>query len=598
MNNSIREYLINIYDKLSHKSTLLNGIALFRYLIKKEFYTFDKCNYIIKEVLEQTNKLNGEDKKECLVLLPYFFLNQTSLKYLKKILNILFVQINHTTESIIPSMAKVYGDIFNNVQNLDSSRKAANLKGAKINEYENILLTFCVDLIDNEKNNNEFMFKAKHHDFSLNVYQQKCGFVFLGQFINNYKNLTTDKEILNIIINILNSHFELLKNKNFVPKIELLQCINNLINKLKYNFSPYAKDLINDIYNTFDQILSLPNINIKINKDFELKKYILEIIYSLLLYNKEDIKDELDKILSYAKINKINMNKEIRSISLKIINIINNKKDINLYSTNKINNNTNYNYNTNIYINNYLSNDSSKFEKIRNNRYKERALSFKSFKQRESQIKQMIDEDKKKYGDKKHNKNFEFVSQSPKRELKNSMSVSYNKKENKNNLDIVNLKLYEINNMNDTMVKTVDNIENYLNNNFNNIELKLNKIDNLEEKFDNKKNILDEKINNIILNDEELINFMEEIEEKDINNISIKIYEEIINRFMILILINKNNNELFEKYMSLLNKLLNCKKIKFNEKEITDIKKDTYQKYKISFNLENNLQYLFKSLNN
>ena len=598
MNNSIREYLINIYDKLSHKSTLLNGIALFRYLIKKEFYTFDKCNYIIKEVLEQTNKLNGEDKKECLVLLPYFFLNQTSLKYIKKILNILFVQINHTTESIIPSMAKVYGDIFNNIQNLDSSRKAANLKGAKINEYENILLKFCIDLIDNEKNNNEFMFKAKHHDFSLNVYQQKCGFVFLGQFINNYKNLTTDKEILNIIINILNSHFELLKNKNFIPKIELLQCINKLINKLKYNFSPYAKDLLNDIYNTFDQILSLSNINIKINKDFELKKYILEIIYSLLLYNKEDIKDELDKILSYAKINKINMNKEIRSISLKIINIINNKKDIDLYNTNKINNNTNYNYNTNIFINNYLSNDSSKFDKIRNNRYKERALSFKSFKQRESQIKQMIEEDKKKYGDKKHNKNFEFVSQSPKKELKNSISVSYNKKENNNNLDIINLKVYEINNMNDTMVKTVNNIENYLNNNFNNIELKLNKIDNLEEKFDNKKNILDEKINNIILNDEELINFMEEIEEKDINNISIKIYEEIINRFMILILINKNNNELFEKYMSLLNKLLNCKKIKFNEEEITDIKNDTYQKYKISFNLENNLQYLFKSLNN
>ena len=106
MNSSIREYLINIYDKLSHKSTLLNGIALFRYLIKKEFYSVEKCNYIIKEILEQTNKLNGEDKKECLILLPYFFINQTSLKYIKKILNILFVQINHTTENIFPNMAK------------------------------------------------------------------------------------------------------------------------------------------------------------------------------------------------------------------------------------------------------------------------------------------------------------------------------------------------------------------------------------------------------------------------------------------------------------------------------------------------------------
>ena len=94
MNNSIRDYLINIYDKLSHKSTLLNGIALFKYLIKKEFYVNDKCNYIIKELTEQTNKLNGEDKKECLILLPYFFINQTSLKYLTKISNKSYIRIN------------------------------------------------------------------------------------------------------------------------------------------------------------------------------------------------------------------------------------------------------------------------------------------------------------------------------------------------------------------------------------------------------------------------------------------------------------------------------------------------------------------------
>ena len=185
MNSSIREYLINIYDKLSHKSTLLNGIALFRYLIKKEFYTFEKCNYIIKEISEQTNKLNGEEKKECLILLPYFFINDTSLKYLKKILYILFSQINHTTENIIPSMAKIYGDILNNVQNIDSSRKVANLLGEQMNEYENILLKFCLDLIENEKNNNECIFKSKYHDFNMNTYQQKCGFIFLEQFFKN-----------------------------------------------------------------------------------------------------------------------------------------------------------------------------------------------------------------------------------------------------------------------------------------------------------------------------------------------------------------------------------------------------------------------------
>ena len=610
MNSSIREYLINIYDKLSHKSTLLNGIALFRYLIKKEFYTFEKCNYIIKEISEQTNKLNGEEKKECLILLPYFFINDTSLKYLKKILYILFSQINHTTENIIPSMAKIYGDILNNVQNIDSSRKVANLLGEQMNEYENILLKFCLDLIENEKNNNECIFKSKYHDFSMNTYQQKCGFIFLEQFINNYKNLNNDKMILNNILNILKNHFELLRNKNFIPKIELLKCINQLINRLKTKFSPHASKLLNDIYNIFDKTLSYSGINLKANDDNDLKKYLLEIFYSLLLYNKDDIIDELDKILSYAKINKINLNKEIRSLSLKIINMISNENDKNSYNTNKIGNNTNYNYNTNIYINNYMTNDSTKLFKRNNNRYKERALSLKNYKKKGSQIKQMIEEDKKKYGDKKYNKDFIFVSQSPKKDLNNNDNSSFRKnysgKEsyrknnnyNTNNLNVVNMKVLEIKNMNDTMINTVNNIENYLNYNFNNIELKLNKIDNFKEQYNDKKNLLDEKINNIILNDEELIIFVEEIEEKDINNISIKNFEEIINRFMILILVNKNNNELYQNYNRLLNKLLDCKKVKFNEEDIEETNNNNYQKYKISFNLENNLQYLFKSLNN
>ena len=137
-----------------------------------------------------------------------------------------------------------------------------------------------------------------------------------------------------------------------------------------------------------------------------------------------------------------------------------------------------------------------------------------------------------------------------------------------------------------------------MSNNFTNIELKLNKIDNFQEKYQNNKNLLDEKINDIILNDEQLFKFMNDIEEKDINNISLKIFEEIINRFMILILVNKNNKEIFESYLKLLNKLLNCKKIEFNGGEISNTSENNnFQKYKISFNLENNLQYLYKSLN-
>ena len=623
MNNSIRDYLINIYDKLSHKATLLNGIALFKYLIKKEFYVDDKCNYIIKEINEQTNKLNGDDKKECLILLPYFFLHQTSLKYLTKILHILFSQINHTTVNIFTAMAKIFADILINIQTIQNKNSYTDLipnytrNSETSNQYENILLRLCLDLIDN--NNISCIFKSKNHDFSLENYQQKSGYLFLGQFIEHYNNLQSDQNTLNIIINLLKSNFYYLKNRNFAAKKEYLLCLNILINKLKEDFSIYAKELLNNIY-LFDKILF--DSKLKNNDSIEFKKNLLDIIYTLLLYNKNKLNDEYKKILTYAKINKSDQNKDIRTISIKIIDII-------------IKNN--FNNDIKINIKNYISNDFQRnTHSTKNINYKERALSFKN---RDSQIKNLIEEDKKKYADKKTNKNFIFVSQSsmhdfekisPERENyftenKNNILKSENKTnsekkgrdKNYNNLNVINLKINEIKNMNDSMIKTVNNMESNLNNNFNTIEYKLNNIDKFEENHrnrdrnlyinrnyyntDKKNKYLDERIENIILNDEKLIKFIEEISENDMNHISLQYFEEILNRFMILYLINKNNRLESKKYFGLIQKLLDGRKINnkddFREKRNSN-KSNNNRKYKISTNLENNLDYLFNSLNN
>ena len=618
MNNSIRDYLINIYDKLSHKSTLLNGIALFKYLIKKEFYVSDKCNYIIKELSEQTNKLNGEDKKECLILLPYFFLNQISLKYLTKILYILFSQINHTTENIFIPMSKIFADILKNVQGINFQNNSYNMPDEMINvdgndeennKYQNILLRLCLDLIDN--NNLECVFKSKYHDFSLENYQQKCGFLFLSQYIEHYNNLINDKRNLEIIINVLKTHFSYLKNKNYVTRKELFLCINKLINTLKQDFSIYVKDILNDIY-AFDKILSYsPTSNKNKNNDYiELKKYLLDTIYNILLYNnKKELIDDYERILAYAKINKSNSNKDIRAISLKIIDIIvkeSHKNDLN--------------------INNYISNDLNKNRFSKTMDHKQRALSFKN---KESQIKKMINEDKKRYGEKKRNKDFIFVSQ---KSLYNSAAldqVNYftgdkkeifeEKKESKeksnfNNLNVVNLKILDIKNMNDTMIKAVNNIENYLNDNFNNMEKKLNRINRYHEEnkerykyssqkdfyYNNNNLLFDNKVKNVILDDDKLVNFVEDISEKDIKCISSQNYEQILNRLMILNLINKKWPSKARKLSGLIQKLLNSKKI-YIKNEYNDSNQNRYEhhrKYNISHNLENNLDYLFNSLNN
>ena len=129
-----------------------------------------------------------------------------------------------------------------------------------------------IDLIDN--NNIGCIFKSKYHDFSLENYQQQCGFLFLGQFIEHYNDISNDKETLNIIINILRNHFIFLKNKNFAAKKEYLLCINILINKLKKGFSIYAKELLNNIY-IFDKILlnSSSSLKTKNNDYIDIKIY-------------------------------------------------------------------------------------------------------------------------------------------------------------------------------------------------------------------------------------------------------------------------------------------------------------------------------------
>lgn len=73
---------------------------------------------------------------------------------------------------------------------------------------------------------------------------------------------------------------------------------------------------------------------------------------------------------------------------------------------------------------------------------------------------------------------------------------------------------------------------------------------NQKDNFNNNNLIYDNKVKNIILDDDKLINFVEDISEKDINYISSQNYEQILNRLMILNLINKNGHLKQENYQA------------------------------------------------
>ena len=624
LNNSIREHLINVYDKLSHRTTLLNGIALFKYLIRKEFTTREKCSYIIKEVSEQTNKLYGEDKKECLILLPYFFIsNSISLGYLPKILNILYNQINFSTEKIQSQMAKIYADIVINVQNL------CKISSIPSKEFDNILLNFCFNLI-NDENNNHNNYKLKNSDANAYIHQIKCGFLFLGMYIDNSINLLSqNKEQLFRIINVLKFNFTFVKSQNFPAKKELLICINKLIKKIQKNFDPYAKDLLNNIFNTFDKLLSIEKNKFNSEQN-EIKKNVLEIFYNILTYNKQEILGETfnysRQILYYAKINKSNLNKDIRLISLKLIKQLSGTSDDNVNDEEDILKST--------FTKKYWSRPHNKFKEydsLNSNKLRNSSMSGGRKKRSErSAIKDLILEDKKKFKNKDPNKKFEFVQKKLqknystnndnnkiKSNLNDLNSIHYNNtsnntqanqnnnlsvrqqeniQENSVNFDVINQKITEIKNMNNSIVSSVNNMKSYLNKNFSSMEDQINKLDNRSMNNENREefrsnNKIDNQIKNIILDDEKLIKFIEGLSEDDIKNICSEMFEQVINRLMILCLINKKNLDIKEKYHKLIQFLLNSN----NKKNRNDGSDSGFHGYNISKNLQNNINYLFNN---
>ena len=100
VNRDIKELkssLIYIYDKLSNQSTVQVGLNAFKKLVINNSIKPQKMNLIIYEISEYIKKLNGEEKKEALILIPVFFQNKVCFSYLHKILSILLESISYKT---------------------------------------------------------------------------------------------------------------------------------------------------------------------------------------------------------------------------------------------------------------------------------------------------------------------------------------------------------------------------------------------------------------------------------------------------------------------------------------------------------------------
>ena len=529
----LRARLINIYDKISRQSTLQVGLDLFKNLIR-DTYTKDKCLFIIKELSDYTKKLNGIEKKESLILLPLMLISQQYINYLPKILLILSDNINHTTESIFEYISKIFGDIIIQVQEYDNN----NL----IND--NLFIEFCFDLLS--------YYTSKFYeikDLDLKRYHQVCGNLMLYQYINNSINLLTDEHLIERISYVLTNHICILNKKGYYAKNEVLKSLLILLIKVKKLYSPHAKE-------TMKKILLLIEQNKGLNFEYNLKKSLLDIIYNLIFFNRYEIYEFVDDIIYYVKLIKNDKNKNVRMISMNILNIL--EEEVKNYDKN----NLTYNFH---------ETKKSQNEFINLIRQDKLNKDKKEFILVQKRYNTDIQDDNIIY-DTINYKNSNNDSEND--NISDNNDNDFNSKSNQNNfksLDDITNEMNNINERNTKLISLVSDLQSFMNQNYNLIDNKLNNINqneqntflksqnpNLNHIVQENNNNINTQIPNLILNDDNLINYLLKIPNEEINILSSQNIEDIIKRIILLYSINKNNKK--QLYKTLLQKLISQSK--------------------------------------
>ena len=176
------------------------------------------------------------------------------------------------------------------------------------------------------QNNNIFLAYTKFKYFCLsnmksdNINCQICGTLCLTAFIENCSFNYLKEENLKFIFDIL---CELINKDKFPAKLEILNCFISLIFCSEEKYSPYAKE-------TLYIILKFVN-----NKEWLIRKFALNIIYTMLFYFKKEIMEKKEYIIEYFKLLKKENNSEVKDMIDQIYIILYEDKNNNFNIMNK-----------------------------------------------------------------------------------------------------------------------------------------------------------------------------------------------------------------------------------------------------------------------
>ena len=567
--NSIQIKLKSILDKIVNDKTFEEGknklIEYFKYHISNK--------KIVNSSLKEINNiviLKGNSYNKILSIIPLLcqinpnsFLNNNIDTILSIFQNIIKKEEN---SSLYSQISQYFGDTCKILlKDLDPIPVSKNEENNVVNN--NLLLKaynkfklFCISNMNSE---------------SINC--QICGTLFLTSFIENCSFNYTNKENLEFIFDNLCSK---IKKEEFPAKLEILNCFISLIFCSEEKYLPYAKETLNII---------IKFIN---SKEWLIKKFSLNIIYTMLFYYKEEIMEKKEFIMDKFKILKNEKNKEIKDMIEQIYLLLNesgfkiNKNDYSADSKNYLINNKelsndNINYNININENFDLNSD-------------DEDLNEKNIKT-EREPYRVINNYKKNLISNNHSNNSNIT----KKKVKSKSKSNY-KRNIKKSSDINNIKTNKTFKQKNENKKIMDNVKEIIKKikNKNSVEKSRNSLDNYFVKRKQKPGSMVIKRSN----DMSLEKTMPNNKNKNYGFNSLEKYKKILN-------LNKNNkNNLKVNKNSGKKNVINPKKIKIKKNKFSSLSKTQnnnkfFEEKKIKIkrnvqkenNLRNNNSFEFKN---
>ena len=324
-NNKINKNLINdqlssIISNIIEDETYQEGknkiIELFRFYISDD-KVINLCLTIINNIII----LKGNSKYKILSTIPEIcqIEPKSFFNHLDIILSIFQSCLTDDNSPYYSQISQYFGDI---VKVLLAELNSENYNTYIINS----------DNHQNMKNNlskqkDLFLVYTKFKLFCLsniksnNTGCQICGTLCLTSFIENCSFNYTNNENLKCIFDNL---CEQINNPNFPGKLEILNCFISLVFCSEEKYVPYS-------------ILTL-NIIIKYINDQEwlIRKFSLNIIYTMLYYCKKEIIEKKDFILEKINSLKYESNIEVKEIADQINKMINEEESTNISYNNKI----------------------------------------------------------------------------------------------------------------------------------------------------------------------------------------------------------------------------------------------------------------------